>query len=93
VLDRAEQKRATKIACYCRELIFQWHQRERRSFLQKNNGWCSELSPFTSTAIRYFGVSDGQRKKFARGLPSAHVDSNCSSHCFALILDDLFAVS
>jgi len=45
------------------------------------------------TAIRYFGVSGGQRKKFARVLPSAHFDSNCSSHCFALILDDLFAVS
>jgi len=48
---------------------------------------------FTATAIRYFGVSGGQRKKFARALPSAHVDSNRSSHCFALILDDLFAVS
>jgi len=35
---------------------------------------------FTATAIRYFGVSVGQRKKFARALPSAHVDS---SHCFA----------
>jgi len=48
---------------------------------------------FTTTAIRYFGVSGGQRKKFARALPSAHVDSNPSSHCFELILDDLFAVS
>jgi len=48
---------------------------------------------FTATAIRYFGVSGGQRKKFARALPSAHVGSNYSSHCFALILDDLFAVS
>jgi len=47
---------------------------------------------FTATAIRYFGVSGGQRKKFARAPPSAHVDINCSSHCFALILDDLFAV-
>jgi len=45
------------------------------------------------TAIRCFGVSGGQRKKFARVLPSGHFDSNCSSHCFALILDDLFAVS
>jgi len=45
------------------------------------------------TAIRYFGVSGGQRKNFARALPSPHVDSNCSSHCFALVLDDLFAVS
>jgi len=44
------------------------------------------------TAIRYFGVSGGQKEKFARTFPSAHVDSNCSSHCFALILDDLFAV-
>jgi len=26
-------------------------------------------------------------------LPSAHVDSNCFSHCFAVMLDDLFAVS
>jgi len=43
--------------------------------------------------IRYFGVSSGQSKKFARALLSAHVDSNCSTHCFALILDDLFAVS
>jgi len=43
-------------------------------------------------ASRYFGVSGGQRKKFARALPPAHVDSNCFSHCFALILDDLFAV-
>jgi len=48
---------------------------------------------FTATAIHYFGASGGQRKNFARALPSAHVDSNCSSHCFALILDDLFAVS
>jgi len=47
---------------------------------------------FTATALRYFGASGGQRKKFARALPSAHVDSNCSSHSFALILDDLFAV-
>jgi len=46
---------------------------------------------FTATAIRYFGVSGGQRKKFARALPSAHVYSHCSSHCFGLILDDLFA--
>jgi len=44
------------------------------------------------TAIRYFGASGDQRKKFARALPSVHVDSNCSSHCFALISDDLFAV-
>jgi len=44
-------------------------------------------------ASRYFDVNGGQRKKFARALPSAHVDNNCSSHCFALILDDLFAVS
>jgi len=48
---------------------------------------------FTATAIRYFGASGGQRKKFARALPSEHVDSNCSSHCFALILDDLFEES
>jgi len=48
---------------------------------------------FTATAIRYFGVSGGRRKKLARALPSVHVDSNCSSHCFALILDDFFAVS
>jgi len=44
------------------------------------------------TAIRYFGVSGGQMKKFVRALPSANVDSNCSSHRFALILDVLFAV-
>jgi len=36
------------------------------------------------TTIRYFGVSGGQRKKFT-ALPSAHADSNCSSHSFALI--------
>ena len=47
---------------------------------------------FTATAIRYFGVS-GQRKKFARALPSVHVESNCSSHAFALILEFLFEVS
>jgi len=45
---------------------------------------------FIATAIRYFGVSGSRRKMFARALPSAHVNSNCSS-CFALILDDLFA--
>jgi len=48
---------------------------------------------FTATGICYFGMSSRQRKMFARALLSAHVDSNCSSHCFALILDDLFAVS
>jgi len=47
---------------------------------------------FTATAIRYLGVSGGHRNKFARALPSAHVDSNCSSYCLAVILDDLFAV-
>jgi len=47
---------------------------------------------FTATAIRYFSVSGGQRKKFARALPSAHVDNNCSSHCIAVVLDDLFVV-
>jgi len=45
------------------------------------------------TGVRYFGVSGGQRKKFTRALLSAHIGSNCSSHCFVLILDDLFAVS
>jgi len=44
------------------------------------------------TAIRYFGASGGQRKNFERALPSAQVDSNCSSYCFALILDDLAAL-
>jgi len=48
---------------------------------------------FTATAICYFGVSGGQRKKFARALPSASVGSDCSYHCFLLILYDLFAVS
>jgi len=48
---------------------------------------------FTATAIRYFGESVGQRQKSARALPSAHIGGNCSSHCFALILDDFFAVS
>jgi len=48
---------------------------------------------FTATAICYFGVSGGQRKKFARALMSASVGSDCSYHCFLLILYDLFAVS
>jgi len=48
---------------------------------------------FIPTAIPYFGMGGGQSKKFARALPSIHVDSNCSSRCFALILDDLFVVS
>ena len=62
-------------------------------FFERNNRCGSELSHFTATAIRYIGVKDGQRKKFARAPPSAHVDSKYSSHCFALILDDLFALS
>ena len=63
-------------------------------FFEKNNGCGSELSLFYRYRYSlYFGVSGGQRKNFARALPSAHVDSNYSSHCFALILDDLFAVS
>jgi len=61
--------------------------------LKKKNGCGSELSHFTATAIRYFGVKGGQKKMFARAPSSTHVDSNYSSHCFALILDDLFAVS
>jgi len=56
-------------------------------FFEKNNSYHHFI------ATRYFGVSGGQRKKLARALRSVHVDSNCSSHCFALILDDLFAVS
>jgi len=36
------------------------------------------------TAIGYFGVSGGQWKTLARALPSAHIESNCSSHCFAV---------
>jgi len=47
---------------------------------------------FTATSICYFGASGGQRKKSARAPPSAHIDSNCPSLCFALILDDLFAL-
>jgi len=34
-------------------------------FFEENNACGSELSHFTVTAIRYFGVSGGQRKKFA----------------------------
>ena len=34
------------------------------------------LHHFNAAAIRYFGVSGGQRKKFARALPSAHIDGN-----------------
>jgi len=61
-------------------------------FFEKIADAVASYHHFTVTAIRYFGVSGGQRKKFARALPSAHVDSNWSSHCFELILDDLFAV-
>jgi len=57
-------------------------------FFEKNNACGVELSHFTVTAIRYFGVSGGQRKKFARAFPSAHIGNNCSSHCFVLTLDD-----
>jgi len=57
---------------------------------EKNNACGSELSHFTVNAIRYFGVSGGQRKKFARTFPPAHVGSNCSSHFFVLKLDDIF---
>jgi len=60
--------------------------------LKKIKDWEVGYHHFTATAIRYFGMSGGQRKKFARALPSAHVDSNCSSY-YALILEDLFAVS
>ena len=63
-------------------------QRERCSFLKKITDAVASYHHFTTTAIRYFGVSSDQRKKFASALLSAHVDSNCSSHCFALILDD-----
>jgi len=75
------------------ELIFQWRQRERRSFLKQRTDGVASYHHFTATAFHYLGVSGGQRKNFASALPLAHVDSNCSSHCFALILDDLFAVS
>jgi len=54
-------------------------------FFEKITDAVGSYHHFTPTAIRYFGVSGGQRKKFARALPSAHVDSNCSSHSFALI--------
>jgi len=67
-------------------------QQERRSFLKEITDAATSYHHFTAGAIRYFGASGGRRKKFARAPPSAHVDSNCSSHCFALILDDLFAV-
>jgi len=60
-------------------------------FFEKITDAVASYHHFTATAICYFGVSGGQ--KFARALPSAHVDSNYSSHCFALILDDLFEVS
>jgi len=75
------------------KLILQQRQREPRSFLKKITDAVASYHHFTATAIRYFGVSSGQRQKFARALLSAHVDSNCSSHCFALILDELFAIS
>ena len=57
-------------------------------FFEINNAYGSELSHFTVAAIRYFGVSGVQRKKFARAFPSAHIGSNCPSHCFVLTLDD-----
>jgi len=60
--------------------------------LKKTNACGSELSHFTVTVIRCFGVSGGQRKKFARAFPSARIGSNCSSNCFVLTLDDFFAV-
>ena len=62
-------------------------------FLKKIEDAAASYHHFTATAIRYFGVSGGQRKKFAKVLLSAHVESNCSSHCFALVLDDLCTVS
>jgi len=61
-------------------------------FFEKITDAVASYHHFTAITIRYFGVSGGQRKKFARALLSAHVDSNCSSHRFALVLDDLFAV-
>jgi len=66
---------------------------EQRSFFKKIADAVASYHHFTATAICYFGVSGGQRKKFARALPLAHVDSSCSSHCFSLNLDDLFVVS
>jgi len=62
-------------------------------FFEKLRDAVASYHHFTATATRYFGVSGDQKIKFARALPSAHVDSNCSSHCFALILDALFAFS
>ena len=62
-------------------------------FFERNNGCGSELSPDYRDCYSLLWCEWWQRKKFARPLPSAHVDSNCSSHCFALILDDLFEVS
>jgi len=57
-------------------------------FFEKNNACGSELSHFIATAIHYFGVSGGQREKFALTFPSSHTGSNCSSHCFVLTLGD-----
>jgi len=50
-------------------------------FLKKITDAAASYHHFTITAIRYLGVSDGQRKKFAKALPSAHVNGNYSSHC------------
>jgi len=61
-------------------------------FFVKNNACGCELSHFTVTTIRYFGMSGCQRKKFARAFPSARIGSNFSFHCFVLTLDDFFAV-
>jgi len=62
-------------------------------FFEKNNGCGSEISPFYRYRYSLLWRESWPKEKFARTLPSAHVDSNCSSHRFALILDDFFAVS
>ena len=81
------------VASYCSELNFQLRWWECCSFFKKIRDAVPSYHHFTTASIRWFSMSDDQKKKFARALPSAHDHSNCSSHCFALILDDLFPVS
>jgi len=55
---------------------------------EKNDACGSKLSHFTVIAIRYFGMSGGQRKMFTCAFPSAHIGRNCFSHYSVLSLDD-----
>jgi len=57
-------------------------------FFEKNNGYGSKLSLFTTTAIRHFGVSDGQRKsseEFLRQHTLIATPLFTVLHCFWMI--------